>query len=307
MFLAWRNQWRSMADGAAPCSTPRPPRNRPSHWASVLAGVVAVALVAASLPAAAQLNTDLNVLNTAPLVQSVGVAGLTAPYSVTPTSGSTKSVTMNLLIEDLNGCNDIQSVTLTVKDPSNAAVVSNAAASYSTCTVLTTATYTYSHTVDFHDPPGLYKIEVAARDAASATGNNLLEVTTFTVAELVAINPSSASVSFGSGLAPAATSAAQATTLQNHGNVAIDAQVSATALTLDGGDDTIGVSNLKWSLASNMTGATGLTGSAVTASSFDLAPGASSTRAMYLTATIPDGTPPGDYAGTLTIGAIKST
>jgi hypothetical protein len=48
------------------------------------------------------------------------------------------------IVVDTNGCNDITSVTVTVKDPSDNAVVSSQAASFASCAVLTTATYTYT-------------------------------------------------------------------------------------------------------------------------------------------------------------------
>ncbi|MEA3166086.1 MAG: hypothetical protein QOJ26_955, partial [Thermoplasmata archaeon] len=90
---------------------------------------------------------------------------------------------------------------------------------------------------------------------------------------------------------------------QNYGNMQMDAQVSGTALTL--GSDSIPVSAMAYSLASDLTGSAALSGSAATLSSFDLGSGSSSSKSIYFQLTPPTGLPAGTYTGTLTVAAIS--
>lgn len=252
-------------------------------------------------------DTEIQLVNTAPVVLSVSPIGLTSPlFPVTPEAGDTKQIDIQIVVEDLNGCNDITKVDVTVKDPDGGTVNTAELTERDSCTVLTTATYTYTHTIQFHHAPGDYDIEVVATDSKSATGSNLLDLTSFQVQELVAFSVPGGTLSFGAEVEPGTSTTIQSLNVQNTGNVEIDTQISGTSLDHAETDDTIPAANITWSLASDMTGAQTLSGTPTTATNFDLAAGASSTKGLYLRIDVPPALPAGTYSGTLTVTAIKS-
>jgi hypothetical protein len=116
--------------------------------------------------------------------------------------------------------------------------------------------------------------------------------------------------SFSASVNPgAATAVGQGIAVTNKGNAQMDTQVSGTALTLGSPSASIAVGNVAYSLSSDMTSPTALTGSAVAISAFDLASGASSAKTLYLQLTAPSAAsqylPAGTYSGTLTVTAVS--
>lgn len=266
--------------------------------------------VAAGLGAPVAMAADVTtqVSNVAPTVTSVTLPG----SSINPTAGTTTGVSTTIVVDDLNGYNDIASVTLEVLKPDGSTTHIAASAATFSSGSLTTATYTKSFNMNFHDDPALttntYKVKVVATDVAGLTGNNLASLQIFNYAQLAALSISPGTIDLGSNLDTEGTGSTVTIAVQNHGNVQMDAQLSGTALTHATESATIPVGNVAYSTASDMTGSAALTGSAVTLSAFDLAKGASSTKNTYWRVTVPDGdaqwVPSGAYTGTITVGAV---
>lgn len=269
----------------------------------------ALLLATLALPPAGAQGSEVNVTNVAPTVVSV-----TLPGSVTPTAGSTTSTTTTIVVSDLNGYNDISTVTVEVLKPDGATThIAAAAATLSASLNTTDATYTYSFSMQFYDDPALatstYKVKVTVTDAGGLSGNNLASLAVFNYAELAALNLGAATLDFGTNLDPASTSAVQTVSVQNYGNVQIDVQLNGTAMNHETEAASIAVGFLNYSLSADMSNKASLTGSPATNATFDLAKGASSSKSLYWQLSVPSGAdqwvPSGNYTGTLTLGAVK--
>lgn len=260
--------------------------------------------------ASAQLPIGGGITNVVPVITSVSVTGA----SHDPTAGSTTSIPVSTVITDTNGCNDLTtgsaSVTVAIYTSADALLVAPAALTYASCSLGVAATFSGNALMPFHAPAADYKVRIAATDQATgAVTADLLGAPTFTYTSLVAMT-TAASFDFSASVAPgAATAAAQGIAITNKGNAQMDAQVSGTALTLSSPAASIAVGNVAYSLNSDMSSGTALSGSATAITAFDLAPGASSARTLYLQLTAPTAAsqylPAGTYSGTLTVTAVS--
>lgn len=252
-------------------------------------------------PPAAAIGETITITNIAPTVVVSGVTGLTAG-ALDPTSGTTSTITVTLVVTDLNGASDVTGATAGILKADGTTVHLAQAAATLSSTGATTKTFTKTLAMNYYDAPATYKVKVVGTDAASATGDNLVSLTSFTFNSLVAMSAPSTFAVAGSGIAPGSTAAAQSLTVTNAGNAQIDTQVSATDLTFSG--NTIPVGSIAYSLSSDMSASAALTTSATGLSSFDLNYGAGSTKSIYFQVTAPTALPPGDYTGTLTVTAV---
>ncbi|MFA5945208.1 MAG: spore coat protein U domain-containing protein [Candidatus Thermoplasmatota archaeon] len=262
-------------------------------------------LTVAAAPSVAAVDLGADLLNVAPTILSISLSGLTSG-TLTPSSGTTASVTATVVAVDTNGFADITGVTVGIIKPDGSTIhLAQAAASFSSGSLLS-ATYTKTLNMNFYDAAALttdtYKVKAIATDAAAATGTNLLTLAVFNYGQLVAVN-APASLSLGSSLTPGVAGSIVSLGLQNYGNVQMDSQISGTALSFS--SNSMPVGSLAYSLASDLSGSAALTGSAVTLSSFDLGSGASSSKNVYFQLTPPEGLPAGTYTGTLTVAAIS--
>jgi hypothetical protein len=162
--------------------------------------------------------------------------------------------------------------------------------------------------MNFYDAAALltstYKVKVVATDKASLSADNLAAPALFNYNSLVALATASTLNVGSGGVAPGAGGPIASLSIQNQGNARIDVQVSGTALTF--GSNSIPVGDLSFGTASDLAGSTVLSGTPATLSSFDLAAGAASSRALYVQlTTTPEGLPAGTYAGTLTVTALS--
>lgn len=276
-------------------------------------GVIAIAALMLALglaPAAtAQLPIGGGIGNVVPVITSVTVSG-----SYDPTAGTTTSVPVSTVVTDTNGCSDLTtgsaSVTGAVYTSGDVLAVAPAALAFSSCSLGVAATFTGNLLMPFHAAAGTYKVRIAATDqAAGSISASLAGAPTITYTTLVAMN-TPASFSFSADVDPGETTAiGQGIAITNKGNAQIDAQVSGTALTLSSPSASIAVGNIAYSLSSDMSSSSALTGSAVAITAFDLASGASSAKTLYLQLTAPTAAsqylPAGTYSGTLTVTAVS--
>ena len=276
-----------------------------------LASAALFGLVAFTAPAA--LSTDLTggVANLAPTITSVTLGS----SALTPTAGSTTALTVTVVAADANGYNDIASVTVSILKPDGTTVHTSGAASLTSGSG-TSATYTRSLNMNYYDPAATliasgYQVKVVVADAGtpSLTVENIPTLSKFTFAELAALN-APASVSTGSNIQPGASSSVATASIANYGNVRIDMEASGTAPSNPATTPatTIPVSSIAYSLNSDMSSSSTLSGSAATITSFDLAAGSGSARSTYWQMTIPSGSsqyvPAGTYTSVVTITAV---
>lgn len=270
----------------------------------VLTGLMLTGL--ALVPPAGAIDLGVGISNVAPVILSISLSGLNSG-TLTPSSGGTASVTATVVATDTNGFTDISGVTVGIVKPDGSTVhVAQSAATFSSGSLLS-ATYTKTLSMNFYDAAALttstYKVRAVATDAGALTGVNDLAMATFNYAQLVAVNAPS-SLSLGASLTPGVAGSITSLSLQNYGNVQMDAQVSGTALALDQ-DNSIPVGAMAYGLDSGLSDAAALSGSAATLSGFDLGSGSASSKSIYFRLTPPEGLAPGDYAGTLTVAAVS--
>jgi hypothetical protein len=273
---------------------------------TLFALMLAVPLVALA-PAATAVDLSAPIVNVAPTIVSISLSGLTSG-TLTPSSGSTASVTATVVAADVNGFNDISGVTVGIIKPDGTTVhLAQAAGSFvSSGGAGLQATYSKALAMNFYDAAALttstYKVKAIATDAAAATGTNALTVAVFNYGQLVALNAPASVDLGGSGITPGTAGSIASMSVQNYGNQQMDTQVSGTDLTYS--SSTIPVDSVAYSLASDMSSPASLSGSAATLSSFNLASGASSSKTTYFQLTAPTGLPAGTYTGTLTVSAV---
>lgn len=271
------------------------------------AGILALLFTGVALaPAAGAVDLGAGITNVAPVILSITLSGLSSG-TLTPSSGTTASLTATVVATDTNGFADITGITVGIVKPDGSTVhVAQGAASFSSGSLLS-ATYTKTLSMNFYDAAALttstYKVKAIATDAGLLTAVNALTMATFNYAQLVAVNAPS-SLDLGSSLTPGEAGSITSISLQNYGNMQMDAQVSGTALTLDV-DNVIPVSAMDYGLDSGLSDAAALSGSAATLSSFDLASGSSSSKSVYFQLTPPEGLAAGTYTGTLTVAAVS--
>lgn len=278
----------------------------------------ALMLLAASaaLPAAeagekakkAHVNKKVPAVSTTPASGTTDDDTGTSGLQVNPTSGSTKSVTLKNTITDGNGHNDLASVNMTVYKSDNTTVhVALGSATKETGTS-TSSTWARTFSMDYHDDPGTYYMKVEAKDRDGDTHTVWI---TFTYNTLVALTLSTSTVKLNAGggtagVSPGTDTHSNATsvTVTNSGNAVMDLQLSGTNLT--NSTNAFAITNVHYSWESGMGNETGLTTSATTNSTFNLAKGASSTKAVYFAVHVPSGIRPGIYTGTMTLTAVSN-
>jgi len=283
------------------------PRTNLRTW--TLASTLLTVLATFGAPQAAATDLTGGITNVAPTITSVTLSS----SSLTPTAGTTTSLTVTVVAADLNGFADIGSgvtnaVTVGILKPDGSTVqVAQSAATFSSGSGVS-ATYTKTLTMNYYDAAALttstYKVKVVVTDSQGSSVSNIASLATFNYAQLAALN-APASVDSGSA-APGGTSAIAPMAIGNYGNVQIDVQVSGTTPT--NGAYTIPVGDVAYSLNSDMSSSSALSGSTATLNSFDLASGAGASKTMYWQMTMPSGSdqyvPAGTYTSTLTVTAV---
>jgi hypothetical protein len=265
--------------------------------------IAAMLLAIGLVPGAVAVDIGGGIVNVLPVVTSVTASG-----SYNPTAGTTTAVPVSTIITDGNGCSDLASVTVAVYTSGDAEVVTPAALSQTSCGLAGAATYGGNIAMPFHLAAGTYKVLISAVDQASASVSSLLAgAQTFTWGTLTAMT-SASSFSFAASITPgAATATGQGLSVTNRGNTQMDVAVSGTALTLASPSASIPVSAMSYSVNSDMSSSTALSGTPATLTSFDLGSGASSSKTLYLRLTAPSVDsqylPAGSYTGTLTVTA----
>lgn len=275
--------------------------------APLLAGAASLVLLLVALaPSAAGVDVTATIGNVAPVVVSITLSGLTGG-ALSPTAGTTSSLTATVVASDVNGAADVDEIAVGITKPDGSTVhVAESAASFSSNSGLL-ATYTKTLTMNYYDAAALgaskYKVTATATDVGGLFDLSELTMAEFNYNQLVALSaPSTFALSASAG----GSSAATALAVNNYGNVQIDTQVSGTALTYN--SVSIAVGDIDYSLDSGMASPTDLTGSAATISTYNLAPANGAAKSIYfqLTPTTPaDGLPAGPYTGTLTVTAVS--
>jgi len=225
------------------------------QWIALLFIIVSVPLVIGAAP-------------------SVGT--VTAPASVVLNSGSSKSITCNATLTDLDGFGNITNANATFFDTSQSGVDdNNNRYSNSSCNLTGGSGNTTNAVCGFGilyyaNPAANWECNITATDGVGS-GNNGTNSTT--VEELKALSVTSLSFSNSSGndIPLGNTSTQQSLNITNLGNINITLQVNGTAMGCDIG--TIAVNNLKYNITSGFgfSNGIGLTATPVNVSNFIVA------------------------------------
>jgi len=241
-------------------------------------------------------TTSVTVGNAAPTVDSVTVD------DASPSAGATTTVDISAQASDANGWDDISSIVCTVSGPGT---VEDSPVTLSLSQLDgDTVSGSGSFDMDFHDAAGTYTVSCVATDSSSDTGS---DSDTFVYSSLTALDLDASSVAFG-GLGAGDTGNVNGdtdmgttdhATIQNLGNTLLDVGMSGTDMTA-AGNNTIAVGNVGYQFASE--GFTALTTSAATYD-LDLAAAALSVNKIDFQISVPVGTLPGSYSGTVDVVA----
>ncbi|MBD3163813.1 hypothetical protein GF323_01310 [Candidatus Woesearchaeota archaeon] len=272
----------------------------------VLTAILALVCVYVAADSA---QMSVTVTSTAgPTVDSVSITPdddfSTVGIQVYPVQNSDKTITITADISDINGWDDISTVSaaFTSGNPTNG----NPTMSISDCIMADADTITCTKTYDmtFYDPALTYTIEVTAKDASNnqGTGTASFDYTTLIALELDASGISFGHMDIGSTrdvFGDQSMLTVHNATIQNQGNGIIDVFHSAT--NFSGFTDSFDASQGEIQVGTN--GYTALSNS-LTRADLDLVFGASSTEKIDFRLTIPVGALPETYTSTVTLTAV---
>jgi len=281
--------------------------------------IIAVFLIGFKVSIADTATGSTTISNAAP---SVGTTTLFnqagADAAITLTAGATVTVFCNTTLTDTNGYEDLDNATATLYHSSSSSGAAddenvhytNSSCSIGTNTSTTVAPATCYFTLDYMTTNGTWTCNVTTNDGtatASATDTN-------TVNTLAALDVSESTLNFGTMSLGANSTSANTTTIQNLGNIIIDAQVNGstysctTAGTIPVGNTRYNVTNGNYDALLKV-----LTTTATTQSALDLgvrgvatADGTNSTKVDYWGILIPSTGIGGTCTNTLTVAAIAN-
>ena len=259
--------------------------------ALLLAGIVAMAI---GIPMAMSddVGTSATVNNLAPDVAITTIS----PDPATPSC----TVTVSGTLSDPNGIDDVSTLTYVVKKPDST--------TYTSGNATVAASWSFDFDLGSDADAGIWTVEVTATDAGSLSDT---DSKTFNVSEVIAFSIDFNKTNYGS-IAPGSASTVSGDTtmetvgpappvkptIKNEGNTVMDVQMSITD----------GASNPEPLFEGNTAATVGSTGPQTltsTASTFDVNIAKGDTAKIDTTLSVPTGTLPGDYAGTLTITAVS--
>jgi len=259
--------------------------------AILMAGIVAMA-VGVPMALGDNADTSASVNNLAPDVTISTIS----PDPATPTC----TVTVSGTLSDPNGIDDVSTLTYVVKKPD--------ASTYTSGSATVAASWNFQFNLGMDTVPGTWTVEVTATDAGSLSDT---DSKTFVVNEVVAFSIDFNAVSYGA-INPGSSSSVPGNatmetvgpappvkpTIKNDGNAAMDVEMSIA----DGG------SNPETLFDGNTAATVGTVGPQTltsATSTFDVDIAADATAKIDTTLSVPTGTLPGSYAGTLTVTGIS--
>ena len=241
----------------------------------------------------------VNVGNTAPTVDNLVINSINTGATVAPNPGAVKTVSVEAEASDENGHGDISSV--------SCAITGHGTITLSAGTIVdpTTRTYTGSFDMNFYDDPSTYEVTCTATDASAQTGNRM---ESFAYQTSIALELDAALIGF------ADMSASETKTItgdnvmttpllpsvQNYGNVQIDAEVTGTDLTDGGKTIAVGKAEFRFGVEAFADLST-----TTQTAHINMGKAADSIKNVDFKLTIPEGTLSGSYSGTVTITAVS--
>ena len=259
------------------------------------------------VPSGDAIDVTASLLPSAPSITSVTI--LTDVTSgVTPSVGGTATLSVTVVATDLNGPDNLASLTVSLLRPDGSTLQSSSLAQPPDSTGLVTATYMARPvTVPFHALPGAgYRLQARATDDGSLA-SSLLDAASltsaFTVNTVLGLSAPTSVDLDGAGLAPGAAGSIQTVTIGNGGNVVLDVAYSTAGLSGPGGASIPG-SAFAVGLDSGLSDGQALSASRELES--DIAVGAASTEPTYMRLTMPTGLADGSYSGSITATAVQS-
>lgn len=271
--------------------------------------VLVCALAAAIAPATAnQMQSEARVTNDAPDVASITFKtrdddSAQPGLQIAPEPGIVRRIVVDVAVEDDNGHRDVRAVQVEVRAPGNTSTFVGPFAAKFESGRGRGATYAAGFDLPSWSAAGVYTVVATIQDAPAARGTGYAS---FEVLESLALGVGSSDISFGT-LSPGAVTSPASVAVSNHGNVAIDLEVSGTALA--SADASIPAGRIRTGLSSG--GVTSpLAIDPMLIPDFDLAPGQDASRLLWFQLHVPSGdeqyVPQGTYRGTIALSAVVS-
>ncbi|MCK5140523.1 MAG: hypothetical protein KAQ85_11825 [Thermodesulfovibrionia bacterium] len=245
-------------------------------------------------------NRDLVISSNGPAIESITISpdeDAGAGIQVYPKVNDIKTVTVSVLVTDLDGTSDIKNVSMqTPKGKIELVKVGNIDSD--------TANYNASFDMDYYDTPQIYDIDVTAYDNDDIKG---VDSKSFEYLELAALildasaltfenaNPTQSSYIWGD----LDISTTGNGTIKNVGNIVVDVMVSATDLT---GPETITADNTAYQFSTD-----GFSALSNTPTAYDLSLNPASLTDIDFRLNVPAGILPGNYNSDFTITATSDT
>jgi len=261
--------------------------------AILVAGMVAMA-IAVPMAMSDDVGTSATVNNLAPDVAITTIS----PDPATPPC----TVTVSGTLSDPNGIDDVSTLTYVVKKPDGS--------NYTSGSATVAASWSFNFNLDSYADAGTWTVEVTATDKGSLSDT---DSKTFNVSEVIAfsidfnetnygsIDPGNAStVSGDTTMETVGPAPPVKPTIKNEGNTVIDVQMSIT-------DDASNPEPLFEGNTSATVGSVGPQTLTSTATTFDVNIAKGDTAKIDTTLSVPTGTSPGNYTGTLTITAVSGS
>jgi len=253
-----------------------------------------------------KIELKVNISNSIPTIHWINITPDANPSKnltqVLPFPGSSKNITFQVFIEDLDGLADINQTSALLKQPNNRST--NISLEKIANPSFTTALFEGVFELPFYSEPGTYGLLINVSDP----GTSVIENSSFEVLELSALELDSSSLVFpGAKLGSTATLLGDVLfgttfpTLKNIGNTKLDLGIYGTDLA--DGDKKIDVNNLKFSFDLNLTSVKTLSTS-LQVDSLNLAAGPNAFAPVSFQLYVPPKTKNGEYAGAITLVGV---
>ena len=243
-----------------------------------------------------------------PTIDNIVIDGQDIGAVVTPNIGTTKEITVEVEVSDFNGYEDVQSVECKIPARKDGEEILLA---LSEAIDIETANFAGSFEMEFYERPKEdYQINCSVlilKDGSSITVDMVTEY--FKYDSLTALDLDADNIVFESA-DPGETvtlngdnnmTTISAPTIQNLGNVVIDAEISGQDFV--SGEEIIAVDNVQYQFGS--LGFKTLNTTAQVEAGLNLARGISSTTNLDFKLYIPIGTPSASFSGDVTISAVE--
>lgn len=254
------------------------------------------------------LSINVSILNNVPTIGSIEIADeddIRDGIQITPEPGAEKIINFGMEVEDVDGIEEINSISVRLYGPDGAKTTELVRTENLSDT---NAQYNGSFRLQFYESAGTYNLSITVSDA----GTNRTRAQTFEYLRMIAITIDATSLMFeGARLGASADirgdfalSTLELPTLRNTGNTEINIGMYGTNLTDN--EKKIAVENIRYSFDNDFESeVSGILSGSVETTELGLARGADSIIGLGFRLFVPATTQNGNYTGNVTVVAVS--